>query len=151
MSLLTGWLPLTVELLAIVLIAVAIARRTRRWWLIWIPVCVGVGLLSVLIAVRTEHAEGLASDPPPAQLWWWVGLSGFAVAVLVVGMRPTQMWRRGVAVLAVIAALAATGVSLNQWVGYFTTVQEAWSQLTARYPIRWPSPISAGCVVRVSR
>lgn len=131
MSLLTGWLPLTVELLAIVLIAVAIARRTRRWWLIWIPVCVGVGLLSVLIAVRTEHAEGLASDPPPAQLWWWVGLSGFAVAVLVVGMRPTQMWRRGVAVLAVIAALAATGVSLNQWVGYFTTVQEAWSQLTA--------------------
>ena len=33
--------------------------------------------------------------------------------------------------LAVIAALAATGVSLNQWVGYFTTVQEAWSQLTA--------------------
>jgi hypothetical protein len=87
MSLLTGWLPLTVELLAIVLIAVAIARRTRRWWLIWIPVCVGVGLLSVLIAVRTEHAEGLASDPPPAQLWWWVGLSGFAVAVLVVGMR----------------------------------------------------------------
>ena len=131
MSLLTGWLPLTVELLAIVLIAVAIARRTRRWWLIWIPVCVGVGVLSVLIAVRTEHAEGLASDPPPAQLWWWVGLSGFAVAVLVVGMRRTQMWRRGVAVLAVIAALAATGVPLNQWVGYFTTVQEAWSQLTA--------------------
>jgi S-formylglutathione hydrolase FrmB len=64
-------------------------------------------------------------------LWVWVALSGAAVAVLALGWRGTRRWRRGAALLAVPLCLLSTALVLNLWVGYFPTVQSAWSQLTS--------------------
>ncbi|WHU49521.1 alpha/beta hydrolase-fold protein [Gordonia sp. L191] len=130
-SLLDGWLPLTIEIVAIVLLILVVARRSRRWWLLWIPVSVGVGALTVWAAYEYWSSEGMSSDPAPQLLWWWIGALGAAVALLVVGARRTQWWRRVASLLSVIAVLAAAALSVNQWVGYFPTVQEAWAQLTA--------------------
>jgi S-formylglutathione hydrolase FrmB len=47
------------------------------------------------------------------------------------GWRRGQWWRRSVAVSAVPLCLLCAALALNQWAGYFPTVQTAWSQLTA--------------------
>lgn len=129
-SLLDGWLPITVQIIAVVLLLAALARRDRRWWIIWVPAAVVVGVIAVLLASWYERAQGLASDPPPAMLWWWIGILGFALGIFVFGVIRTRWWRRVVALLAVVAALASAGLVLNQWVGYYTTVPEAWGALT---------------------
>ncbi|EUA37358.1 putative conserved membrane protein [Mycobacterium avium subsp. avium 2285 (R)] len=53
------------------------------------------------------------------------------MAVLVLGWRTARRWRRGAAVLAVPLCLLSAALVLNLWVGYFPTVQSAWSQLTS--------------------
>lgn len=130
-SLLAGWLPLTVEVMAIVLGMIVLARRSRRWWLVWIPVAAAVGGLSVWLTYRYWTSAGLSSDPPPATLWWWIGATVAMLVVAVVGAARTQWWRRAASVLAVALTMLATGITINQWVGYFPTVQEAWAQMTA--------------------
>jgi S-formylglutathione hydrolase FrmB len=64
-------------------------------------------------------------------LWIWVGLTGFAAAVLVAGWRKSGWWRRGASLAALPLTLLCAGLALNMWVGYFPTVQTAWNQLTA--------------------
>nr|WP_246003139.1 alpha/beta hydrolase-fold protein [Nocardia tenerifensis] len=130
-SLLHGWLPLTIELAAAAVLLLALARTTRRWWMIQVPVCVLVGVAAALVARWYVSNEGLASDPAPAMLWACVGATAGALAVAVLGWRGARWWRRGVAVLAIPLALLSTGVVLNQWVGYYPTVQSAWGAFTA--------------------
>ena len=49
-SLLEGWLPLTIEIVVVVALVVAIGWRTRRWRLMWLPMCAAVGVLVALAA-----------------------------------------------------------------------------------------------------
>ncbi len=130
-ALLHGWLPLTIELVAVVFLLVAVARWRRRWWLVQAPVCLLLGVAGALVARWYVTDQGLASDPAPAMLWACVGGTVAALGVLVLGWRGAPWWRRGVAALAIPLALLSTGVVLNQWVGYYPTVQSAWGALTA--------------------
>ncbi|MFR9769522.1 alpha/beta hydrolase [Nocardia sp. SC052] len=130
-SLLHGWLPVTVALLAAVVVLLAVARRGRQWWLIQLPVCVALGVAGSLGAAWYVADEGLASDPAPTRLWAWVGATAVASAVAVVGWPGARWWRRGIAVLAIPLTLVSTGIVLNQWVGYYPTVQAAWGAVTA--------------------
>ena len=38
LSLMHGWIPMTLELLAVTTVVVAVGWRTRRWRLLWLPV-----------------------------------------------------------------------------------------------------------------
>jgi S-formylglutathione hydrolase FrmB len=131
LSLLHGWLPPTIWAVAAVALVVAIGWRSRRWRVMWLPVTVAAGLILAAWAHWYTDSQGLAGDPAPSSLWIWVGLTGMALAVAVIGWRGSQWWRRSVSLLAVLLCLLSAGVSLNLWVGYFRTVQAAWSELTA--------------------
>ncbi|MEH3153899.1 MAG: alpha/beta hydrolase-fold protein [Gordonia paraffinivorans] len=130
-SLLDGWFPLTLQIVAVVLLVVAIGWRTRRWRFVWVPVSAVIAVVGALLVHLYFDAQGLATDPAPWQLWIWVGATVGALAVLVVGFRSARWWRRGVAVLAVLAAALTTSVVLNQWVGYYPTLSAAWGAVTA--------------------
>jgi S-formylglutathione hydrolase FrmB len=130
LSLLQGWLPLTLQIIAIVVLALAIGWRTRRWRLVWLPVSVVVGLAVAAWAHWYVDSQGMAGDPAPDSLWLWTGLTGFALSAAVLGWRGIK-WRRVATVAAVPLCLLGTGLALNSWVGYFPTVQVAWNQLTA--------------------
>ena len=126
-----GWLIPSVWAAAVVALAAAIIWRPRRWQMVWLPVSVAVGLILAAWSHWYVDSEGLAGDPAPSSLWIWVGLTGLALAVAVVGWHGSHWWRRGVSLLAVLLCLLSAGLSLNLWVGYFRTVQAAWDELTA--------------------
>ena len=130
-SLLGGWFPVTVEILTIVILIVAIGWRTRRWRLVWVPVSATVGVIAALAARTYMNSEGLASDPAPLRLWVWTAACAGSVAVAVLGFRHARWWRRGLSVMAIPLALLCALLVLNEWVGYYPSLQRAWGDLTA--------------------
>jgi S-formylglutathione hydrolase FrmB len=131
LSLLHGWLPPVVEAVAVVVLVVAIGWRSPRWRLVWLPVAVVLGIAVAAGAHWYMDSQGLAGDPAPRALWIWIGLSGLALGVLVLGWRSARWWRRGVSLLAVPLSILSAGLALSLWVGYFPTVQAAWGEVTA--------------------
>jgi S-formylglutathione hydrolase FrmB len=130
-SLLAGWLPLTAEIVTVVVLVTVIGWRTKRWRLVWVPVALVVGVLVALAARTFMNSEGLASDPAPFRLWVWTAVAGAAIAIAVLGWRHTAWWRRGLSLIAVPLALFTAAMTLNQWVGYYPSVQSAWGALTS--------------------
>ncbi|WNG90317.1 alpha/beta hydrolase-fold protein [Mycobacterium sp. ITM-2016-00317] len=128
-----GWLPVSVQILAVVAVAAATGWRTRRWRLVWLPWSALIGGVLAVAAYCYIRSAGVADDtnPAPVTFWAWIALSGFAFGVLVAGWWKAPWWRRVVAVLAVPLCALSTALVLNLWVGYFPTVQNAWGQLTA--------------------
>ncbi len=129
-SLLTGWLPLVVFVLAALAAAVVLLGR-GRWLRYGLPACLALGALAAWGADAEMGAQGVAGEPAPAMLWVWLGL---AVATLLAGVVRFRSgrWRGRIAsLLAVPLILVAALLVVNQWVGYYRTVQVAWSALTA--------------------
>ena len=129
--LLHGWLPATIQAVAVTVLLLAIGWRSRRWRMLWLPLAVVMGVGAASWAHWYVDLEGMVDDPAPRALWVWIGLTGLAVGVVVLGWRGARWWRRGTSVLAVLLCLLSSAVALNLWVGYFPTVQAVWNQVTA--------------------
>jgi S-formylglutathione hydrolase FrmB len=130
-SLMHGWVPATIQTVTVAVLLLAGGWRSHRWRLLWLPMATAVGVAMAACAHWYITANGLADDPAPRRLWWWIALSGAAVVILVLGWRTALWWRRVASVLAVPLCLLSAALALNLWVGYFPTVQTAWNQLTA--------------------
>ncbi len=130
-SLMYGWVPASVQLMAGVLLVSAIVGRSRRWWLRWAPAAAILGVAAAVAAHWYVGSAGLAGDPPPPALWIWIGLGGLAAGVVGAGWVGARWRRRCVSVLAVPVCLLSAALALNAWVGYFPTVHSAWRELTA--------------------
>jgi S-formylglutathione hydrolase FrmB len=129
-SLLHGWVPIAVQVIAVATLVLAIGWRTGRWRLVWIPVFLVCGAALAAITHWYVDFAGIAGGGMPALLWIWIALSGLAVGVLAFGWRGIRWWRRGVSVLAVVLCVLCAGLAVNVWTGYAPTVQSAWHQLT---------------------
>jgi S-formylglutathione hydrolase FrmB len=130
-SLMHGWVPVTIQVIAAVALTLALGWRSRRWRTVWIPLAAVAGAAAAYLTHWYIVDRGLSDEPAPSALWFWITLTGMATAVLVLGWRSARPWRRGAAVLAVPLCLLSAGLALNLWVGYFPTVQSAWGQLTS--------------------
>lgn len=130
-SLLDGWLPLTIPLVTTVVLLVVLVRRSRRWWLLWVPVAAALGGAVAATARWFVDQQGLASDPAPLQLWLWSAVFVAAVAIAILGWPRSRWWRRALSIALVPMTFLCVGLTLNQWVGYYPTVQVAWAAATA--------------------
>ena len=133
LSLMHGWIPITAQVVAALVLIAAIGWRNRRWRLVWLPWAALVGVGLALAAYWYVASQGMSDDinPAPYALWIWIGLSGIAAGVLIAGWRGARWWRRGVSALALPLCALCAALALNLWVGYFPTVQNAWNQLTS--------------------
>jgi S-formylglutathione hydrolase FrmB len=129
-SLMHGWVPGVIQAAAAAMLLVAVGWRTRLWRLVLLPVAAVLGAALAGLSHWYIENRGLADDPAPSHLWWWIAVSGAAIAILVLGWRTAHWWRRSASLLAVPLCLLSAGLTLNLWVGYFPTVQTAWDQLT---------------------
>jgi len=131
LSLLHGWLPIAAQILAAVVLALAIGWRNRRWRLLWLPAAAVVGLVVAFGVHRYIATEGLSDEPAPMSLWVWTALAAAALALFVAGWRAAGWWRRGASALSVPLCLLCAALALNLWVGYFPTVGTLWNQATS--------------------
>jgi S-formylglutathione hydrolase FrmB len=130
-SLLHGWVPITLQVIAVVTLLLAIGWRTGRWRLLWVPVFLVVGAAAAAVTNWYMGFAGVASHAAPATLWIWITLTALAAGVLGFGWRGARWWwRRGVSVLALALCLLCAVSAINVWTGYLPTVQSAWDQLT---------------------
>jgi S-formylglutathione hydrolase FrmB len=130
-SLMHGWVPITVQVIAAIVLARAIGWRSRRWRVVWLPAAAAVGGVTAYGTHWYIIDRGLSDEPAPSALWLWIALSGVAAAALILGWRSARRWRRGAALLSVPLCLLSAALVLNLWVGYFPTLQSAWNQLTS--------------------
>ncbi|WP_255406331.1 alpha/beta hydrolase family protein, partial [Mycobacterium sp. E796] len=130
-SLMHGWIPATIQIGTAAVLTLAVGWRSRRWRAVWLPLAGAAGGAAAYLTHWYVVDRGLSDEPAPSALWVWVALAGVAAAVLVVGWRSAPPWRRGMTLLAVPSCLLCAALVLNAWVGYFPTVQAAWSQLTS--------------------
>ena len=132
LSLLHGWLPAAVQVLALLVAVSAIDWRRRRWRRWAFPVALIVAAAVTALAYWYIASIGVAGDPAPASLWLWIAMSGLAAAVLLLGWPGARWWRRGAGgAFGARCARCARAWRLNVWVGYFPTVLAAWNQLTS--------------------
>ena len=131
LSLIHGWVPVTVQVITAALLVCAIGRRSPRWRALWLPITVVGGLALAVWAHWYLGSLGVAGDPAPPLLWVWIAAAGLAAGVVVLGWRGARWWRRGAAVVAVLSCVLCVSLTVNMWVGYLPTVDTAWNQLTA--------------------
>ena len=131
LSLMHGWIPMILELTAVLTLVLGLGWRTRRWRTVWVPISAACGAALAGVAHWYIGAAGLTGDPAPRALWVWIGATGLAAAAAVAGWAGSRWWRRAVSVLSVPLSLICVAVTVNDWVGYIPTVGAAWSELTA--------------------
>lgn len=135
-SLIDGWLPVALQVVAGAAVIAAVGWRTRRWRLRWLPVSAAVGVVLIGAVWWFVDRQGLGSVYPWG-MWVWIGLTGLAAAVLVLGWPGSPWWRRLVAFLAVPLCVVAAATVLNASLGYLPTVQTAWQRVTGQLPPQW--------------
>lgn len=124
-SLMHGWVPVTVQVITGLVLLAALRLRRR------LVAAAAFGGTVAAAAHWYVASQGLAGEPAPHALWIWTGLTGFTTVALVFGWRGTRWWRRTAALAAVPLCVLCTALAVNQWTGYFPTMQTAWGQLTA--------------------
>ncbi len=130
MSLTHGGVPVTVQLIAGLLLLLA-AIRLRRSSPLAFGTAMALGVSATWAAQWYVGNQGLAGDPAPHGLWLWTGLTGFSAAALVSGWRRTRWRRRAAALVTVPLCALCVALAVNQWTGYLPTTQTAWDQFTA--------------------
>jgi len=132
-SLIGGWLPIAIQAVAFAVLLAAIGWRSRRWRLRWLPAAGAAGLVVAAIAYWYVDYQGWGHDPPWG-MWVWIALTGFALAVVVLGWPSARWWRRVVSILAVPLAAISAATVLNASLGYLPTVRTAWQMATGAQP-----------------
>ncbi|TWE17576.1 S-formylglutathione hydrolase FrmB [Kitasatospora atroaurantiaca] len=129
-SLLHGWFPLSMKVLAVLALLVTIAWRDRVWRLRRLPLALAAAtLLTVLVALSVVYLSG-NTDPLPIGLWLWIGVGLAAVAVLVAGWRGNKWWQWVAGPVALVLAFVTAANALNIYTGYYPTVNDAIGELT---------------------
>ncbi len=120
-SLVSGWLPLVVEVLAIAALVVSIGWRDGSWRRqlgFGVPIAAAVTGVAALVM----NLASLVPDDFPWQAYLWGFGAVLAVVAAVVGWRRERIGRRVVAVIAVLLLGAVTLGVVNQRSGTFPTL-----------------------------
>ncbi len=135
-SLIDGWMPVTIQVITGLALVAATGWRSRRWRLRWLPVAAAVGVTFIGAAWWFFDSQGWGSVYPWG-MWVWIGLTGLAATVLVLGWPGSPWWRRTLSVLAVPLCVLSAGTVLNASLGYLPTVATAWQRVTGQLPPQW--------------
>jgi len=129
-SLLSGWLPWTLRILAIAALAAAVGLRGRYWYQYRLSWAAGAAAALTALCALLAGGFGDFDDPLPAGMWFWLFCALLAVAVLVVGFRGADWWSLAAAPLALLLALVCGANSLNISTGYYPDVEAAVADLS---------------------
>ena len=128
-SLLRGWLPAGIALLAWAPVLLGVAWWRRQWWH-WLVVAAAAGTLvagsSWLLSIPSRVGGTF-----PASFFVWVALPLFALGAALWQWQRVHWWRRVLALAAVPGLVAFGGLQINAHYEYLPTVRDL---LGARLP-----------------
>lgn len=137
MSLISGVVPIALEVLAIAALLLGVGRRPRPWLLRSVTTALLAGVLLAVLTRMFVKYQGWSEKAASLGSVLWVVITGFAAAMVVLAWRGGRWWRRIVSVLAVFLAVLCAFAELNIATGYFPTVQSAWQRVTRSDPPQW--------------
>ncbi|HEX5142922.1 MAG TPA: esterase family protein, partial [Mycobacterium sp.] len=129
-SLLHGWLPVAVQVISVLALALAVSGRSLRWSRRWLAVALVVGVVVALLVGWYIGYQGWSDNPAPLGFWVWIALTGGAAVVAVAGWSSTSWRKRAASAVAVVLSALCVALALNLWVGYLPTTASAWGRLT---------------------
>ncbi|WP_027343508.1 alpha/beta hydrolase [Hamadaea tsunoensis] len=135
-SLVTGVVPGVVVIIGALALVYLLARRSRRWWLVQVPVAAAVSAgLVLLAAYLVNNVFQLFPDPLPTEVLVWLGVAVFALLLAV--MRPTarlaardkpspapgSRWYAWIAsIVAALLVILACGAQINSFYAQYPTL-----------------------------
>ncbi|OMB94336.1 hypothetical protein A5733_14245 [Mycobacterium sp. NS-7484] len=137
MSLTSGWLPITLQVLALAALVFAIGRPPRSSLLRWATTALLAGVLFAVIVRAVVKYQGWSERAASVGTVIWVVIIGFATATMILAWRQNAWRRRIVSVLAIALAVLCAFAHLNIATGYFPTVQALWQRATGSEPPQW--------------
>lgn len=126
-SLIDGWFPHAVVVLAVATLAVGLWAARARWRRLG-GVALAVAAVMASVAVLIARLE-LSDYTWPKSFYAWVGLVLFAGGVAALGWRRSAWWSRLVGVLSVVVTLAMAATLINQHYAYFPTPASLFGQV----------------------
>lgn len=130
-SLIHGWFPVVVQLIAALLLGAAVGWRSPRWRHRILPALAAAAAVLAAATYWYIDSIGVAGNAGPPELWAWIAVTALAFGVLLLGWVSAHWWRRTASVAAVGVCGLACALTLNIWVGYFPTVHAMWNQFTS--------------------
>lgn len=121
LSLIAGPVPTAVTVLGGLGFLYLVIGRTRRWWVLQVPVCVLVGVATAAAVALVVAVLGLFPDVLPIRVLAWTTVAVTAVS-LVVARRRSGWRRRALALLALLAVTGTSLVKVNAFYGYRPTL-----------------------------
>ncbi|MFI9786259.1 alpha/beta hydrolase [Kitasatospora sp. NPDC051984] len=140
-SLLSGWLPWTLRILALAALGAAVIRVSPFWVRRRLPwaaagALVVTGLTAVLVVLFGDVQDGL-----PVGLWFWMFCALLALGSLTFGLQGARWWNMTAVPIAAALSVLCGANSLNAATGYYPSVDIALSDL-AGAPV--PQQMSLG-------
>ncbi|RKE19303.1 alpha/beta hydrolase family protein [Streptomyces sp. TLI_171] len=129
-SLLSGWLPWTLRILAVAAVATALSRVSPFWLRRRLPWVVGGALAGTALIALLVALFGGIDEPLPAGLWFWLCCALLGLGGLAAGVRQSSWWNLAAVPLAVVLSLLCAANSLNISTGYYPDVDAAVGDLS---------------------
>jgi S-formylglutathione hydrolase FrmB len=121
-SLLEGWLPVTLLVLGAVSLIYLLGRRRRHWW-IFVTVAFAASMAACfLLAWLLVHVLYVWPEDLPPEVVVWAALVLFALAAAIANLYSSGRWRRVLAPIAGLLVIAVCGLQINSYFGLLPTV-----------------------------
>ncbi|MFJ5234240.1 alpha/beta hydrolase [Kitasatospora sp. NPDC088391] len=129
-SLISGWLPWTLRVLAVAAVTAALLRVSPFWLRRRLPWVVGGALAGTALIALLVALSGVADEPLPTGLWFWVCCALLGLGGLAAGVRRSSWWNLAAVPLAVLLSLVCAANSVNISTGYYPSVDAAVGDLS---------------------
>jgi enterochelin esterase-like enzyme len=127
LSLVAGWFPPVVVVLALLALAASLAwnRRAALRQLL-----LGARLAAALVGIAGIIDDGLALIPYqfPNSYYFWFGLIALAFAWCILGWRGRRLWQQLVSILSILLTAVMAMTLVNQHYGYYPTLATVFGQ-----------------------
>lgn len=88
-------------------------------------------MVAVIVYVILD-ARGLSPDSAPTLFWVWTVVGSAVVILTIVGVRSGRWWQHVSMASTIVLAVFCLALSVNQWSGYYPTLDRAVAGLTAQ-------------------
>ncbi|RKR30507.1 alpha/beta hydrolase [Arthrobacter oryzae] len=122
LSLLEGWLPVTLFALGAASIVFLLWRRRRRWWIFVAAALAASAAVCLLLAWLLVHVFYVWPEDLPIEVVGWAALGVFGVVATIATFSLSGRWRRVLAPLAGLLVIAVCGLQINAYFGLLPTV-----------------------------